>query len=67
MRLSNMEELTRHEQIVCYADQVCRGSIIDNTIDALFTAINNEIDALDVPSDMREELFDYINSTFSVG
>ena len=55
------------EQIEHYADQVCRGSIIDNAVDALFTGINNEIDALDVPSDIREELFDYINSTFTIG
>lgn len=59
--------MDREEQIEYYADQVCRGSIIDNAVDALFTGINNEIDALDVPSDIRDELFDYINSTFTIG
>lgn len=62
-----MEDMTREEQIEYYADQVCRGSIIDNAVDALFSGINNEIDALDVPSDIREELFDHINSTFRIG
>ena len=62
-----MEDWSKEEKIDYYADQVCRGSIIDNAVDALFSGINNEIDALDVPSDIREELFDYINSTFTIG
>lgn len=61
-----MEEMNRQELIQHYADQICRGSVIDNTVDALFTAINNEIRCLDVPQDLEEDLFDYINSTFHV-
>lgn len=58
--------MTKEEQIEHYAEQVCRGTIIDNTVDALFTAIGNEIESLDVPQDIQFELFDYLNSTFNV-
>ena len=58
--------MTKEEQIEHYAEQVCRGTIIDNTVDALFTAIGNEIESLDVPQDIQFELFDYLNSTFHV-
>lgn len=54
------------EQIEHYADQVCRGSIVDNTIDALFTAIDNELRNAEVPEEIYQDVFDYLNSTFHV-
>ena len=48
-----MEEMSRQELIQHYADQICRGSVIDNTVDALFTAINNEIRCLRCSSGFR--------------
>ena len=58
--------MTKQERIEEYADQACRGSIVDNTVDALFNAINIELDSMDVPDDIREDVFDYLNSTFHV-
>ena len=31
--------MTKEERIEHYADQACRGSIVDNTVDALFNAL----------------------------
>ena len=58
--------MTNEEQIEHYADQACRGSIVDNAVDALFNAINIELDSMDVPDDIREDVFNYLNSTFHV-
>ncbi len=54
------------EQIEYYADQVCRGSILDNTVDALYTAIHNELNYADVPEEIYREVFDYVNETFNI-
>jgi uncharacterized protein YuzB (UPF0349 family) len=54
------------EQIEHYADQVCRGSIVDNTVDALFAAIDNELRNAEVPEEIYQDVFDYLNSTFHV-
>jgi len=62
-----MEDWSKREQIEYYADQVCRGSIIDNTIDALFEGIHTELRSADVPEEIYEDVFDYVNSTFHVG
>jgi len=62
-----MEDLTKEEQIEFYADQICRGSIIDNAIDGLFEGIHTELRGADVPEEIYEEVFDYVNSTFHVG
>lgn len=54
------------EQIEHYADQVCRGSIVDNTVDALFAAIDNELRNAEVPEEIYQDVFNYLNSTFHV-
>ena len=54
------------KQIEEYADHVCRNCIVDNTLNALFKAINMEMDSVGVPNDIRAEVFDYLNSTFTV-
>jgi len=54
------------EQIEYYADQICRGSIIDNVVDALFESIHTELRYADVPEEIYQEVFDYVNSTFNV-
>ena len=58
--------MTKEEKIDEYADHVCRNCIVDSTVNALFTAINVELDSVGVPDDIREEVFDYLNSTFHV-
>ena len=58
--------MSRQELIEHYADQISRSRVIDNAVDALFTAINSEIKCLDVPQDLEGDLFDYINSTFNI-
>ena len=62
-----MEDWTKEEQIDFYADQVCRGSIIDNAVNALFEGIHTELRSADVPEEIYQEVFDYVNSTFSIG
>jgi uncharacterized protein CbrC (UPF0167 family) len=54
------------QQIEEYAEHVCRNCIVDSTINALFNAINVELDSVGVPDDIREDVFDYLNSTFHV-
>ena len=54
------------EQIEYYADQVCRGSIIDNAVDALFEGIHTELRCADVPEEIYQEVFDYVNGTFNI-
>ena len=58
--------MTKQERIEEYAEHVCRNCIVDSTIDALFTAINIEMDSVGVPDEIRDEVFDYLNSTFNV-
>ena len=58
--------MTKQERIEEYADHVCRNCIVDNTIDALFTAINIEMDCVGVPDEIREDVFNYLNSTFTI-
>lgn len=58
--------MTKEEQIEHYADQACRGCIVDNAVDALFNAINIELDSMGVPDEIREDVFDYLNSTFHI-
>ena len=58
--------MSRQERIEEYAEHVCRNCIVDSTIDALFTAINIEMDSVGVPDEIRDEVFDYLNSTFNV-
>lgn len=69
LHLSSAEEVRENlqEQIEYYADQVCRGSIIDNAVDALFEGIHTELRCADVPEEIYQEVFDYVNSTFHVG
>ena len=47
------------EQIEHYADQVCRGSIVDNTVDALFAAIDNELRNAEVPEEIYQDVLNY--------
>ena len=63
--MDNAKEILE-EQIQYYADQVCRGSIIDNAVDALFEGIHTELRSADVPEEIYEDVFDYINSTFHI-
>jgi len=58
--------MSKQERIEEYAEHVCRKCIVDSTIDALFTAINSEMDWVGVPDEIRDEVFDYLNSTFHV-
>jgi len=58
--------MSKQERIEEYAEHVCRNCIVDSTIDALFTAINSEMDSVGVPDEIRDEVFDYLNSTFHV-
>ena len=62
-----MEDWSKREQIEYYANQICRGSIIDNTIDALFEGIHTELRSADVPEEIYQAVFHYVNSTFHVG
>jgi len=67
--MKNIEDIHMklQEQIEYYANQICRGSIIDNTIDALFEGIHTELRSADVPEEIYQDVFDYVNSTFHVG
>jgi len=58
--------MTKQERIEEYAEHVCRNCIVDSAVNALFTAINMEMDSAGVPDDIREDVFDYLNSTFHV-
>jgi len=58
--------MTKQEKIEEYADHVCRNCIVDSTINALFTAINIEMDSVGVPDEIREDVFNYLNSTFTI-
>ncbi len=58
--------MTKQERIALYAEHVCRNCIVDSTINALFTAIKIEMDSVGVPDEIRDEVFDYLNSTFHV-
>lgn len=58
--------MNKEEQIEYYADQVCRGSVIDNAVDALFEGIHTELRSADVPEEIYEDVFDYVNSTFYI-
>jgi len=61
-----MEDWSKEEQIEYYADQVCRSSVINNAVDALFEGIHTELRSADVPEEIYEDVFDYVNSTFCI-
>ena len=58
--------MTKEERIEEYAEHVCRNCIVDSTVNAPFNAINVELDSVGVPDDIREDVFNYLNSTFHV-
>lgn len=66
--MKNIEEVRENlqEQIQYYADQICRGSVIDNAVDALFEGIHTELRCAEVPEEIYEDVFDYVNGTFNI-
>ena len=45
--------MTKEERIEEYAEHVCRNCIVDSTVNALFNAINLELDSVGVPDEIR--------------
>ena len=66
--MENLEQAREilQEQITYYADQICRGTVIDSAIDALFAAIKDEMRCIEVPEEIYSEVFDYINESFHI-
>ena len=62
----NTENLTQEEKAQEWYSQVSHRHILDNAVNALFEAIEDNMREAGVPEDVWDDVFDLMNDDFSV-
>ena len=60
------QNLTQEERVQEWYSQVSHAHIVDSAIDALFSAIHDNMKQAGVPADVWDDVFDLMNDDFVV-